>query len=74
MRDHHSKVVMQAADEVAAMCRKVVIIKVLAVDDQGRPIEYLAYEVPPAFYQQLTNRLHQFLMRVHQHTLCRSSN
>ena len=56
------------------MCRKVVIIKVLAVDDQGRPIEYLAYEVPPAFYQQLTNRLHQFLMRVHQHTLCRSFN
>jgi hypothetical protein len=45
------------------MKKRIVIVKVFAVDEKGNPIEYLAYEVP-ALRKLLTNRLHHLLIRL----------
>ena len=46
------------------MKKRIVIVKVFAVDEKGNPIEYLAYEVP-APRKLLTDRLHHLLISLH---------
>jgi len=46
------------------MNKRIVIVKVFAVDEKGNPIEYLAYEVP-APRKLLTDRLHHLLISLH---------
>jgi len=55
------------------MKKRIVVIKILAVDDDGNPIEYLAYEVPP-LRKVLTNRLHHLLIRLHWRVLFHTKN
>jgi len=45
------------------MKKRVVIVKVLAEDEKGNPIEYLAYEAP-ALRERLISRLHHWLIRL----------
>jgi len=43
------------------MKKRIVIVKVFASDEKGKPIEYLAYELP-ALGKPFINRLHHWLI------------
>jgi hypothetical protein len=45
------------------MNKRIVIVKVFASDEKGKPIEYLAYELP-ANHKPLVKRLHHWLIRL----------
>jgi hypothetical protein len=43
------------------MNKRIVIVKVFAEDEKGKPIEYLAYELP-ALRKPVIDRLHHWLI------------
>ena len=45
------------------MKKRIVIVKVFAEDEKGKPTEYLAYELA-ALNKPLVNRLHHWLIRL----------